>query len=114
MSPDLVWYSDGRPAAVIDAKYKAERPAGFPDADLYQLLAYCTALQLRDGHLVYARGNERERRHTVRHAGVVIHAHTLDLSAVPSDLLAQVDDLANRVAGTAAGSALDPVADAVR
>ena len=45
--PDLVWYQDGEPAAVIDAKYKAEKPAGFPDADLYQMLAYCTALGLR-------------------------------------------------------------------
>jgi 5-methylcytosine-specific restriction enzyme subunit McrC len=33
MRPDLVWYADGvRPAAVIDAKYKAERPEGFPHA----------------------------------------------------------------------------------
>jgi len=78
MQPDLVWYPDGdgppvggspqapeepadgptgpgadprRPGAVVDAKYKAERASGFPNADLYQMLAYCTALGLRDGHL---------------------------------------------------------------
>jgi 5-methylcytosine-specific restriction enzyme subunit McrC len=39
-------------------KYKAEKPGGFPDADLYQLLAYCTTLRLPVGHLVYAEGNE--------------------------------------------------------
>lgn len=98
MRPDLVWYQDGAPGAVIDAKYKAEKPAGFPDADLYQMLAYCTALQLDDGHLVYAKGNAEEVAHTVRHADIKIHAHTLDLSQPPVDLLAQVDALAYRIA----------------
>lgn len=54
--PDSVHYDgDGRPRAVADAKYKAERPQGFPDADLYQMLAYCTALGLPEGRLVYAK-----------------------------------------------------------
>lgn len=102
MKPDLVWYLDGAPAAVIDAKYKAEKPAGFPDADLYQMLAYCTALQLNEGHLVYAKGNATEITHTVRHAAVTIHAHTLDLAVPPVELLAQVDDLGARIAHTSA------------
>lgn len=100
MRPDLVWHRGGRPAAVIDAKYKAEKPAGFPDADLYQLLAYCTALDLADGHLVYAKGNELETMHEIRNAGVIIHAHTIDLTAAPSALLLQMEALANRIAGT--------------
>jgi 5-methylcytosine-specific restriction enzyme subunit McrC len=41
MKPDLVCYdADRSPLAVVDAKYKAEKPDGFPGADLYQLLAY--------------------------------------------------------------------------
>lgn len=99
MKPDLVWYRDGKPAAVVDAKYKIEKPAGFPDADLYQMLAYCTALRLSDGHLVYAKGNADQRLHTVRHANVTIHAHTLDLAAAPAALLEQIDGLAAIVAG---------------
>ncbi len=98
MKPDLVWYLDGRPAAVIDAKYKAEKPAGFPDADLYQMLAYCTALGLPDGHLVYAKGNAAEVTHEVRHAGVTIHAHTVDLDTAPGELLGQTGGLAERIA----------------
>ncbi len=101
MRPDLVWYQGGEPSAVIDAKYKAEKPAGFPDADLYQMLAYCTALGLPDGHLVYAKGNATEVTHKVRRAGVVIHAHTVDLSAVPAALLDEIDYLAGRIAETA-------------
>lgn len=103
--PDLVWYREGKPVAVVDAKYKVEKPSGFPNADLYQMLAYCTALQLSEGHLVYAEGNTVASSHQVRHAGVTIHEHTLDLAAAPTDLLTQVDALADRVAG-----ALEPVA----
>jgi 5-methylcytosine-specific restriction enzyme subunit McrC len=102
MKPDLVWYSaDGRaPRAVVDAKYKAEKPGGFPDADLYQVFAYATALRLRTAHLVYAKGNEEGRIHDVVNAGVRIVAHTLDLTAVPADLLAQVEALAGLIADT--------------
>jgi 5-methylcytosine-specific restriction enzyme subunit McrC len=105
MKPDLVWYVDAEPAAVVDAKYKAEKPAGFPNADLYQMLAYCTALNLTQGHLVYAKGNQVEISHTVRHVGIEIHIHVLDLSALPSELELQVDLLANRIReATAVGS----------
>ncbi|MGH2820780.1 MAG: McrC family protein [Actinomycetota bacterium] len=104
--PDLVWYGDhGLPCAVIDAKYKAERPSTFPDADLYQLLAYCTALDLPVGHLVYAKGNELEARHMVRNCGVELVQHALDLSLRPAPLLEQVRDIAERIARTRAASA---------
>lgn len=62
MNPDLVWYRGGEALAVIDAKYKSEKVAGYPNADLYQMLAYCTALGLPVGHLVYAKGNEADSR----------------------------------------------------
>jgi 5-methylcytosine-specific restriction enzyme subunit McrC len=100
--PDLVWYRDGVPAAVVDAKYKVEKPSGFPDADLYQMLAYCTALRLGVGHLVYAKGNAVVHRHEVRHSGIAIATHTIDLALDPAQLMAQVDDLAALVAGGAA------------
>ena len=92
------WYRGGKPVAVIDAKYKAEKPAGYPNADLYQLLGYCTVLGLPAGYLVYAKGTEQAIEITVRGSGTVIHAHALDLAADPSALLAQVDALAQTVA----------------
>lgn len=49
MRPDFVWLSNDVPAAVVDAKYKAEKPSGFPEADHYQLLAYCTVRGLSEG-----------------------------------------------------------------
>lgn len=105
MRPDLMWSVDGHVRAVIDAKYKAERPEGFPNVDLYQMLAYCTVLGLSSGHLVYAKGNEPVDLHVVRGSHAAIHCHTLDLAAPPTALLRQVDQLAAIVAsaGAAAG-----------
>ena len=52
--PDFVWLTQGHARIVVDAKYKAEKPTGFPQADLYQMFAYCTVLGLPEGDLVYA------------------------------------------------------------
>jgi 5-methylcytosine-specific restriction enzyme subunit McrC len=92
-----MWEAGGTVFAVVDAKYKAEKPEGFPNADLYQLLSYCTVLGLDEGHLIYAKGNEPVDRHTVQGSGVVIHCHALDLSAAPAKMLRQVDYLARLV-----------------
>lgn len=102
MRPDLVLYepAGGTPCAVVDAKYKAEKQGGYPDADLYQMLAYCTALGLREGHLVYAKGNAPHAAHRVRHAGIVIHQHALDLDQEPAGLLTEVEELAQRLVHT--------------
>ncbi|MFF7788891.1 McrC family protein [Streptomyces sp. NPDC007991] len=101
MKPDFVLYGpNGAPCAVVDAKYKAEKREGFPDADLYQMLAYCTALGLHEGHLVYAKGNAPHAAHRVRHAGIVIHQHALDLDQEPSGLLSDVEQVAARLVST--------------
>jgi 5-methylcytosine-specific restriction enzyme subunit McrC len=98
MRPDFVLYgADGAPAAVVDAKYKAERRGGFPEADLYQMLAYCTALGLRAGHLVYAKGGASHVSHRVRHAGIVIHQHALDLDQQPDGVLADIASVARQM-----------------
>jgi 5-methylcytosine-specific restriction enzyme subunit McrC len=98
LRPDVVWLRGQRVAAVIDAKYKAERPAGYPNADLYQLLAYCTALGLRRGHLIYAAGAGDPAVHTVRNAGTEIICHALDLATTPAVLLAKVSSLCAQLA----------------
>jgi 5-methylcytosine-specific restriction enzyme subunit McrC len=98
LRPDIVWKVRGSPVAVIDVKYKAEKPAGYPNADLYQLLAYCTVLGLREGHLVYAKGNEEPARHVIRQSGIEIFCHALDLSQPPDVLLGQTCGLARSIA----------------
>jgi 5-methylcytosine-specific restriction enzyme subunit McrC len=98
LKPDIVWKIRGSAVAVIDAKYKAEKPAGYPNADLYQLLAYCTVLGLNRGHLVYAKGNEHPARHRVRHSGIEIFCHAIDLNQQPDELLAQIRNLVHPIA----------------
>lgn len=102
MKPDFLWTSYSGQRIVVDAKYKAEKPEGFPNADLYQLLAYCTVLSLPQGHLVYAKGNDEPAVHEVVGANVTITAHTLDLARPPEDLLAQVKQLAHELAAAPA------------
>jgi 5-methylcytosine-specific restriction enzyme subunit McrC len=97
LRPDIVWKVGGTAAAVIDAKYKAEKPAGYPNANLYQLLAYCTILGLPVGHLVYAHGNASAARHVVRQSGIEILCHAVDLSQPPERLLRQMDNLAELI-----------------
>jgi 5-methylcytosine-specific restriction enzyme subunit McrC len=103
--PDIVWKTGGTAVAVADAKYKAEKPAGYPNADLYQLLAYCTVLGLRYGHLIYAKGGQQPARHVVRQSGIEIICHAVDLDAGSDVLLAQMSALADRIASAAAHAA---------
>ena len=54
LQPDLSWW-DGRVCTFVgDAKYKRTKDERVPNADLYQMLAYATALDLPGGLLVYA------------------------------------------------------------
>lgn len=91
--PDFVWFKDGRSQIVVDAKYKAEKPAGFPQADLYQMLAYCTVLGLSEGHLIYAKGEDVARRYVARRSNVTLVVHVLDLNVAPAMLIAAVQAL---------------------
>ncbi len=97
MRPDLYWEHPSGHRLVVDAKYKAENK-GFPNADLYQVMAYCAVLGLQEGHLIYAAGNEAETSHRVVGTGVHIHCHALKLHRPPEELLAQVLEIAGRVA----------------
>lgn len=95
--PDLVWVRGGRPAAVLDAKYKTLTLSKHPRGDVYQMLSYCTALGLPAGHLVYAAGDAEQVQHVVRYAGTTIQVWALDLSQPIPLLVAQVGRLADAV-----------------
>jgi 5-methylcytosine-specific restriction enzyme subunit McrC len=97
LRPDIVWRDNQDVLAVLDAKYKAEQNNRFPNADLYQMLAYCTRFNMRAGHLVYAKGERDETFHDIRGADVRIFSHSLDLEAQPNELLGQIERLAAQV-----------------
>ncbi|MEI2276690.1 McrC family protein [Paenarthrobacter ilicis] len=93
MYVDVVHSVRGRPAMIFDAKYKAASASGsYPNADHYQMLAYCTALRVSRAWLVYAgAGQPRSRR--VLNTGVSVVEFPLDLSREPEALLARVREL---------------------
>lgn len=95
MKVDVVHLVDGVPRIVADAKYKLESSAGsYPNADQYQVLAYCTALQVPVGWLVYAEGTRGAVMRQVRNTEISIVEYPLDLAASPLSMLEQVAALA--------------------
>lgn len=105
LRPDLTWLVSGSVRAVVDAKYKRIADRRFPNADAYQLLAYCTALGLDRGYLVYAKdAGAVDRDHTVVGAGTVVHVRAIDVEQPPERVLATVAALADAIAAGAAPS----------
>lgn len=102
--PDLTWWSGRRCLAVADAKYKRLNPATMPNADVYQMLAYCTALGVPDGHLVYPAGEVAPTSHTIRGSGVRVHIRTVDLSGPPGGVQASVEAVAAAIRRCARGT----------
>ena len=97
LRPDLTWRDGNRCVFVGDAKYKKITHASVPNADLYQLLAYATALDLPGGLLIYAQGEAEPREYRVRHAGKRLEVAALDISGTLEETLARVKSLSERV-----------------
>ena len=116
MEPDLSWWVPGSagfgpfPCFVGDAKYKKLDAPGFRHADIYQMLAYCTAADLPSGLLIYAAGEDPSGKYRINHGGKTIEVATLDLSGTPEHILSEVDRLADRVRAHATVTPLRAVA----
>jgi 5-methylcytosine-specific restriction enzyme subunit McrC len=95
MSVDIVHRNQaGTPDVVFDAKYKLASSTGnHANADHYQMLAYCTALQVPVAWLLYAGGGKDIRR-TIKNAGVDVVAAPINLRQSPQEILARVRQIA--------------------
>ena len=98
VEPDLSWWDGTTCMFAGDAKYKV-RGERVPNADLYQLFAYATALDLPAGLLVYAEGEANAAVHRVRNAGKRLEIAALDLSGSIESLHVGIADLARRIRG---------------
>ncbi len=117
LKPDLTWRDGKNCLFVGDAKYK--KIEGHPqNADLYQLLAYVTALDLPGGMLIYAQHEgdstigestgspngmpsyaqheEKPAVHKVRRSGKRLEVAALNISGTLDDVLDRVKRLAER------------------
>ena len=117
LRPDLTWRDGNRCWFVGDVKYKKlegrkagekEEPGKPPNDDMYQLLAYVTALDLPEGMLIYAKGEADRADYTVRHCGKVLKVAALDLSGNLEEVLGRVKKLAEEI------KALRKEAEAIR
>ena len=116
MEPDLSWWSTSQngsephPRFVGDAKYKKLELQGFRHADIYQMLAYCTAADLPSGLLIYASDEGEPAEYRINRAGKTIEVAALDLSGTPEAILDSVRQLAGRVHDHGLDSPLQAVA----
>lgn len=95
MRIDVVHLVGGKPRFVVDAKYKRPSRAGsYPNADLYQVLAYCTTLQVERGWLVYPSGHAGVTPRRVLNSPITITEYPLNLDVSPRELLDQIEELA--------------------
>ncbi len=81
----------GEDVAVADTKYKVDGPFA-SNADVYQMLAYCTATGARHAALIHpAAGWSEARRLTIPTAcgDVIVHAITIDLSVAIDAMAAE-------------------------
>lgn len=94
--PDLVFQRADRTVFVADVKYKLAPTGTARTADYFQLLAYCTALGLAEGVLIYAQTDDANPDHAVvvRHAGTRLVTYRLDLSGGAGEIEASVEKLA--------------------
>ena len=98
MRPDLVIRDRGVPRLVADCKYKRLEPDEYLHHDVYQVLAYCTAMNVEQGLLVYPLHEVNVRDEvSVRNAPVTIRQTTLDLSGDAGTLPCACDHFAQEV-----------------
>lgn len=97
LRPDLTWWDGRRCTFVGDAKYKRVDVKNVPNADIYQILAYATALRLPGGLLVYAKGEADPDEYVVPGAKKRLEVFAVDLAGSVGDLRETIDRLAERV-----------------
>src|SRR6266480_4058001 len=105
LEPDLSWWDGGRCVFVGDCKHK-KAEGTIPNADVYQMLAYLTALQLADGLLIYAVGEDAPHTTTVPFADKRVLVRTIDVTQAPHDVFTQIAKLAGRIRCIASASAV--------
>jgi 5-methylcytosine-specific restriction enzyme subunit McrC len=97
LQPDLSLWQAGRCVFVGDVKYKRVLPAEYPNADIYQAVAYAVATGLDRALLIYAASEGEPASHRIVGIGKQIDVIVLDLSVSPARLLEQIEAVAMRI-----------------
>ncbi len=97
LEPDLSWWDGDDCVFVGDAKYKKIDHSSVPNADLYQMLAYATGLNLPGGLLIYAQGEAEAATYKIRNTCKQLEVVSLDLSGSLKDVLDRVNCIACKI-----------------
>ena len=97
LRPDLSWWDNGVCKFVGDAKYKNITGKSVPNADLYQLLAYATALDLPGGLLIYAKGEAQLATYKVLHTDKWLEVAEVDLTKPLNTIRKRVSQIGRRI-----------------
>ncbi len=85
--PDVLVFREECPVLVIDAKWKRLKRGQPETSDLYQMLAYCTALGVPRANLVYPGKRDRVWTFSLRETAKEVSVHTLTVTASPAQCL---------------------------
>jgi 5-methylcytosine-specific restriction enzyme subunit McrC len=99
MKPDLVLRRRGQALAVADAKYKKIVPADsdqvkWSHANLYQLLAYCIAMELDSGLLIYAESEGMPSEQVTRGIPKRLRTEEVSLRGSPAEIIGRAERVA--------------------
>lgn len=108
MRPDLVVSNGASHVLVADCKYKRLETGQHKNHDLYQLVSYCTALEVGTGMLIYPRHLvDIASTMRIRGADMSIRELTVDLGGSPGDIDRELDALASRIQNSSQAAGLD-------
>lgn len=104
LKPDISRWNGSKCIAIGDVKYKRSTSDGVNHPDLYQLLAYATATNLKTASVIYAASMDESEElllgaHKVLYANVEINVFALDLRKSTSEILEDIAKFATSFEG---------------
>ena len=98
IAPDYMFSRDGVPIGLADAKYKvAESSKQIRNADINQMIAYCSRFNLSAGHLIYAKSPEFSV--DIEGGDLALTVHELDLSNSKSEIMSKLEKIWTSIVG---------------
>jgi 5-methylcytosine-specific restriction enzyme subunit McrC len=106
IQPDYLWFQGGKAIALADAKYKSvASPSEISNADVNQVIAYCSRFGLKEGHLIFAEAPEFET--TMFNSEITLIVHQLDLGHESKLIREEVSEIFDSILGVRANSSED-------
>lgn len=94
--PDYLWFRGGHATALADAKYKViSTKTDISNADINQVIAYCSRFGLEEGHLIFPEAPEFTSIMT--NSSLKVTVHKVDLSLDQAGLSANVERVFRKI-----------------